>query len=144
MNLLTDEIEKKVQKGNSHVFLINTGSRTESQINGHWFSMILEKKHGKRIWTVIDSKNIVRLYNDYWVTELINTFDSEPTIIKGLVLPQDQQIAIKNGIHYMLSIDNIGQEERTRKLLVLNRWYVDWSGQPLSEDLQRKVNSAIS
>jgi len=157
LDVLTDDVEKAKgaiqQNGNrSYVFFVNTGGESLGSMgqlvgcDGHWFTMVLKKEAGKRFYTIMDSKNIVRLYNDKWVKKVTATFEEEAKVADQLVLSEKSLNIMKGGIEQLLENKggSGGDGKRRMKLQELTTRYQSWGGKMFSDKLQKSINQCFA
>jgi len=99
--------------------------------------MVLKREDGKSTYTIVDSKNIMRVYRDPWVKGVIGEFENEKRVTDKLVLSYELNI-MKNGIEQLLSRD-CKDERNIMKLQSLQSRYQSWSSKKLSSELVDQI-----
>ena len=156
LDLFVDDVERakstiRQNSNDPYVFFVNTGGESEGadgQLigrDGHWFTMVSKEVAGKRIYTIMDSKNIVRLHNDQWVKKVIETFEDVKGAAGNFVLSRGSLDAIKNGIEQLLNSrdENGNDEQKSMKLQVLTDRFQSWGGKVLPEVLQNRISGYL-
>ncbi len=135
----------------SHAFIINTGGIIGQNVGtyGHFFTMVIHNAKDRRTYEIADSKNILRLYGDRKVKDLITMIEGKQ-VAQKLILPKEERKQFKQEIISLLqqtpsSKKNIDLPEQTSSYkqpldhMSLATRYGQWGGKSLSPEIQEQI-----